>query len=245
MERRMKPGQRVIVALRKMIASGELADGVRIAEIATAERLNVSRMPVRTALRALEQEGLVVKLGARGYAARGATAAQIAGAIEVRGVLEGLAARIVASRPVSAGLAKQIEECIQTGEALFSSGTLTAGDLERFYDYNLAFHNLIVDASGNQAIAVALARNNHLPFASAAALALDMDDLIFEYEHLSAAHRQHIGVSNAIIAGDADLAEVRMREHARASVQNRGVFERFGVELHETGSDTPATEDKD
>lgn len=59
----MKPGQRVLFALRKMIVSGEIPDGARIAEIATAERFGVSRMPVRTALRTLEQEGLVAKLG--------------------------------------------------------------------------------------------------------------------------------------------------------------------------------------
>mgnify|MGYP006168671373 CR=1 FL=1 len=46
-----KPGQMVLVALRKMIVSGEIPDGTRIAEIGTAERFGVSRMPVRTALR--------------------------------------------------------------------------------------------------------------------------------------------------------------------------------------------------
>ncbi|MGK2911740.1 MAG: GntR family transcriptional regulator [Sphingobium sp.] len=227
----MKPGQRVIVALRKMIASGELADGVRIAEIATAERLGVSRMPVRTALRTLEQEGLVIKLGARGYAARGPTATQIDGAIEVRGALEGLAARIVASKPIPASLAKRLKTCLQTGDALFEKGHLEEGDLERFYSYNLAFHDLLVTGSANQAIAIALARNNHLPFASAAALALDWDDLATEYHHLLAAHRQHLAVSAAILSGKADEAEHLMRQHARASVGSRSVFERFGVEL--------------
>lgn len=227
----MKPGQRVIVALRKMIASGELADGVRIAEIATAERLGVSRMPVRTALRTLEQEGLVIKLGARGYAARGPTATQIDGAIEVRGVLEGLAAKIVASRPIAPDFAKRLKACLQIGDALFAKGHLEEGDLECFYSYNLAFHDLLVNGSANQAIAIALSRNNHLPFASAAALALDWDDLESEYHHLLAAHHQHLAVSAAILAGKADEAEHLMRHHARASVGNRSVFERFGVEL--------------
>ncbi|MFO6201345.1 GntR family transcriptional regulator, partial [Pseudomonas aeruginosa] len=44
-----KPGQRVLAELRKLIASGELAAGERIVEIPTAERLQVSRMPVRIA----------------------------------------------------------------------------------------------------------------------------------------------------------------------------------------------------
>lgn len=227
----MKPGQRVIVALRKMIASGELADGARIAEIATAERLGVSRMPVRTALRTLEQEGLVIRLGARGYAARGPTASQIDGAIEVRGVLEGLAARIVASRPVAPDLARRLNACLRDGDLLFEKGHLDEADLERFYSYNLAFHDLLVAGSANQAIAIALSRNNHLPFASAAALALDWDDLAAEYDHLLAAHRQHLAVAAAILEGRADEAEHLMRHHARASVGTRSIFERFGVEL--------------
>jgi GntR family transcriptional regulator of vanillate catabolism len=231
MEKRLKPGQRVIVALRRMIASGELADGVRIGEIATAERLGVSRMPVRTALRALEQEGLVVQLGARGYAARGPTAKQIDGAIEVRGVLEGLAARIVASRPVGQTLANSLSRNIDVGDTLFAKGFLVGDDLERFYDYNIGFHDLLVRESGNQAIAAALSRNNHLPFASAAALALDWEDPSTQYRHLLNAHEQHKEVADAILSGRPDDAERHMRHHARASVSSASVFERFGIEL--------------
>ena len=116
MAKTMKPGQRVIVALRKQIASGEIADGARIAEIATAAALNVSRMPVRTALRALEQEGLVVKLGARGYAARAPSPSQIQDAIEVRGVLEGLAARRLAEQGLNSDARRTIEQCLEQGD---------------------------------------------------------------------------------------------------------------------------------
>ena len=65
-----KPGQTVLVALRRMIASGELAGGERLMEIPTAELFGVSRMPVRMAFRVLEQEGLLIRHGARGYAVR-------------------------------------------------------------------------------------------------------------------------------------------------------------------------------
>ncbi|MFN3450561.1 MAG: GntR family transcriptional regulator [Sphingorhabdus sp.] len=223
MDKPIKPGQHVLIALRKMIASGELADGARIAEISTAERLGVSRMPVRTALRALEQEGLVVKLGARGYAARGPTAAQIEDAIEVRGVLEGLAARTVASAKITPAFAKQLKACLKSGDDIFEKGYLAEGDLERFYDYNMEFHDLLVEASNNKAISAALSRNNHLPFASAAALALDWNDLASEYHHLCAAHKQHRKVSAAILAGNADAAEQLMREHARAPIATRPI----------------------
>lgn len=230
MEQRIKPGQKVIVALRRMIASGELRDGERIGEIATAARLGVSRMPVRTALRALEQEGLVVKLGARGYAARGITAVQVEGAIEVRGVLEGLAARRLALLGLDRSTEKALTACLAQGDALFAKGHLAEGDLELFYAYNLRFHDLLTVACGNPAIGIALARNNHLPFASAAALALDWEDLVAGFAHLDGAHREHHAVIDAIRDQRADDAERLMRAHAQAAVGASRLFERLGSE---------------
>lgn len=214
----MKPGQRVLFALRKMIVSGEIPDGMRIAEIGTAERFGVSRMPVRTALRTLEQEGLVARLGRRGYAARGPTPTSIEDAIEVRGVLEGLAARIIASRPIAPAFARKLKACLAQGDALFASDGFAAEDVDRFYNYNLDFHDLLLDASGNSAILVALSRNNHLPLASAGALAVDWHDLASARHHLHAAHQDHHAVADAILSGQPDEAEHRMRHHARAAL---------------------------
>lgn len=224
MEKPVKPGQQVLVALRRMIADGTIKPGDRIAEIPTAEALGVSRMPVRTALRALEHEGLVEKLGARGYTPRAVDAAAITGAIEVRGALEGLAARRVAERRLTAAEQARFEAILAEGDALFAKGHLADGDLDGFYRYNLAFHDLLIAASGNPSIALALGRNNHLPFASAAALALDWDDLDGEYRHLLAAHREHRTVFAAILGGDADQAERLMRSHAGAAIANRKAF---------------------
>jgi GntR family transcriptional regulator of vanillate catabolism len=228
MEKPVKPGQQVLVALRRMIADGSIKPGDRIAEIPTAEALGVSRMPVRTALRALEHEGLVVKLGARGYTPRPVDATAITGAIEVRGVLEGLAVRRLTERGLTPAEAARFAAILEEGEALFAKGHLADGDLDGFYRYNLAFHDLLIAASGNPSIALALGRNNHLPFASAAALALDWDDLEGEYRHLLAAHREHQAVMAAIGNRDADLAERLMRGHASAAIANRKAFRLLG-----------------
>jgi GntR family transcriptional regulator of vanillate catabolism len=222
---RMKPGQRVMMALRKMIASGEIKGGERIAEIPTAAALGVSRMPVRTALRSLEQEGLVVRLGARGYAARGVSGGQIHDAIEVRGVLEGFAARRLAERGLDPDARARLAGLINEGDTLFAAGRLSLEDLDRYGAYNLAFHDLIVSAAGNAAVVSALARNNLEPFAGAGAMALDLADLTEEYDHLLAAHRQHRMVFDAIVRGDAEAAERIMRSHALAAIRNAKVFE--------------------
>ena len=62
-----KQGQWVLVKLRQMIMSGDLAPGTRIAEIPLSEQLGVSRTPVRLAFRTLEQEGLLQREGRRGF----------------------------------------------------------------------------------------------------------------------------------------------------------------------------------
>ncbi len=218
MTTRMKPGQMVIAALRKMIASGELKTGERIAEIPTAAALGVSRMPVRTALRALEVEGLVTRLGARGYAAACPPPTQVQDAIEVRGVLEGLAAARLATRGVDAVTDAAFAALLATGDALFADGTLPDDGLERFGRYNLAFHDLLTDASGNAAIKAAITRNNQLPLASAGAFALDPKDIAWEFEHLRQAHHQHHDIVAHVRSGDAQAAEQAARDHARIAM---------------------------
>lgn len=221
----MKPGQRVLFALRKMIVSGELKSGMRIAEIPTAQALGVSRMPVRTALRALEQEGLVVRLGARGYTPRAVSPRHIRDAIAVRGVLEGYAARLAAERGVDSASEQRLAALLEEGEALFVKGGLDADGLDRYRQYNLSFHDTLVTAAANNALTEALHRNNHHPLTGAGAFALDEADLEMEYIHLLAAHRQHRQVFVAILGRDGGGAEAIMRDHALAAMRNALPFE--------------------
>lgn len=220
----MKPGQRVIVELRRLIAAGELRPGQRIAEITTAEALGVSRMPVRTALRALEHEGLVVKLGARGYAARSVSADDIRDAVQVRGVLEGLAARQAAERGLSLSQRRSLGQCLEEGDDLFAKGHFAVEDLDLYHAMNLRFHTALVAAADNAAVASALATNNSLPFAAAAALTVDLKDLGAEFVRLSRAHDQHHQVFAAVEGGRVELAEALMRDHALAALENERIF---------------------
>ncbi|MBB2493543.1 GntR family transcriptional regulator [Aquipseudomonas ullengensis] len=217
-------GQRVLSVLRKMIADGELSGGERVAEIPTAERLGVSRMPVRMAFRALEQEGLLIRRGARGFAVRQVTAEGLAGAVEVRGVLEGLAARQAAERGISPALREVLLECLVRGDQLFAKGYVSEEDLADYHDINKRFHQAIVEASGNPAIAAALARNDHLPFASVSALAVNRDNLTQEYRRFNFAHMQHHAVVDALLGQQGARAEAIMREHANATLGYARLF---------------------
>jgi GntR family transcriptional regulator of vanillate catabolism len=219
-----RQSQRVIAEIRKMIVSGELAPGERVVETPLAERLGVSRMPVRTALPALEQEGLLERAGKRGYRVRPVRSADIADAIEVRGTLEGLAARLAAEKGLSTEHRAAFAQCLADGDAVFASGEWRDGGLSAYHDMNDRFHRILVEAGGNTAIANALSRNDSLPFASASAIAIDRDHLAQEFERLKFAHMQHHIAVEAIAAGQGARAEAVMREHANAAMRYAELF---------------------
>ncbi|SMR00244.1 GntR family transcriptional regulator [Xanthomonas fragariae] len=90
--------------LRELILCGTFAPGERITEAALAERLSISRTPIRQALPALCQEGLLVQAGSRGYAVRRFSQQESLDALAVRALMEGMAARAVAEQGASCAL---------------------------------------------------------------------------------------------------------------------------------------------
>ena len=93
---------RVQLRLRELILGGELKPGARIAELTLVERLNASRTPIRMALVRLEEEGLLEAIPSGGFMVKAFSERDILDSIELRGTLEGLAARFAAERGVSA-----------------------------------------------------------------------------------------------------------------------------------------------
>ena len=89
---------KVISELRDMVLSGALQPGERVVELQFSARLGVSRTPLRIALTELEKEGLLERLPSRGFRVRAFTVDEIGDAVDVRGVLEGMAARLLAER---------------------------------------------------------------------------------------------------------------------------------------------------
>src|SRR5215471_20409432 len=87
---------RALLRLRELILTGEFEPGERLSELPLVERIGVSRTPLRLAFAALEHEGLLTNLPGGGYAVREFTTDDIRDAIELRGVLEGTAARFCA-----------------------------------------------------------------------------------------------------------------------------------------------------
>jgi GntR family transcriptional regulator of vanillate catabolism len=196
-----------------MILRGELAPGERLAEVALAERLGVSRTPIRQALPALAREGLLSAAGRRGYVVRSFSPQDVLDAIETRGLLEGLAARRIAEKGATPELIRSLKECLSQGDAIVARKKFESADEQRYGEMNGRFHALIVEGAGSRIVADALARNDHVPFASARAVAFG-GDLSQLMPILNYAHRQHHAIVQALEKREAARVEALMREHA-------------------------------
>ncbi|MFN3984539.1 MAG: GntR family transcriptional regulator [Rhodocyclaceae bacterium] len=204
----------VVASLRRLILEGVIPQGERMAEIPVAERLGVSRTPVRLAFRVLEQEGLLARVGKRGLVVRAFSEADVMCAVEVRGVLEGLAARRLAEAGMTAAVSDTLQAALHDGAQVLDKGYLVEADIAAWSDLNARFHKTIVEATGARPIADAIARNNHLPFASSDSIVIDFGALGREYEKLRVAQLQHQLLFGALVSGEGARAEMLMREHA-------------------------------
>jgi GntR family transcriptional regulator, vanillate catabolism transcriptional regulator len=203
----------VALRLREMILRGELRPGERLAEVGLAERLGVSRTPIRQALPALAREGLLAAAGRRGYVVRSFSPQDVLDAIETRGLLEGLAARRIAEKGATPELIRSLKECLSQGDAILAKRRFESADEQRYSEMNGRFHALIVEGAGSRILADALARNDHVPFASATAVAFSRDTAQL-LPVLSYAHRQHHAIVQALENRESARAEALMREHA-------------------------------
>ena len=157
---------KALLALRELILAGKLKGGARIAELSIVEKLGVSRTPIRAALMRLEQEGLLDALPGGGYAVRTFSERDVSEAIELRGTLEGLAARLAAERGVAPGLLLQAAEALDAIDALLAKPALDDKAFSSYVRLNGRFHTLLGEMAASQVIARELERVNRLPFAS-------------------------------------------------------------------------------
>lgn len=215
---------RVVIRLRELIIEGKLAPGERIAEIPLAERLGVSRMPVRLAFKILAAEGLLEQNETRGYRVRRFREQEVTDALEVRGALEGLAARLLAEAGMSRSVEAELRSCLDLGDKLFEKGSMTEEDAHAYGEMNLRFHRAIIDGSSNGAISRSLALNDHLPFSSAGSIAFDEQNRDREYRRFLLAHAQHHIVFAAIEKRQGARAEAAMKEHASSGVSHAKLF---------------------
>lgn len=193
--------------LVEAISVGRLPPGARLTQGRVAELLDVSRQPVSHALQVLKHQGLVVQHGRKGLAVAPLDATQIWNLYQVREVLDGLAARLAATRVAGKGAGRteldSLQAALDTGAALPSNADTI--DLVRA---DMAFHRALHDLSGNPEIARTVSEQWPQFMRSMAAV---LDD----EGHRSVIWTEHAAIAESVLAGDANLAEGHSKEHAR------------------------------
>ena len=188
--------------LRRLVVTGELPPGSRIVEDRLAERLGVSRNPVREALQALAAEGFVEILPRRGAVVAQITPEHAEDLFDVRTALEPLAARLAARRADDDGLDRLRAVLAKARDAT------DVGELDVLAACNTEFHSLVVELSGNDYLGLLvapMARRVQWVFRTSAAT--------------RAPHSwtEHEELLRAIAAGDEDYAEAVARSHVAAA----------------------------
>lgn len=206
--------------LREMILAGELPSGSRIAELAIVEKLGVSRTPIRAALVRLEQEGLLEALPGGGFAVRTFSEADVTDAIELRGTVEGLAARLAAERGAPAVVLAEARACLAQIDQVLSRPSLDDDAFMRYVTLNQAFHNLLAEMCGSSVMHREIERVVNLPFASPSAFVVLQADSPQARDMFIVAQDQHRQVLDAIERREGARAEAIMREHARIARRN-------------------------
>lgn len=211
--------ERALSELRDLVLRGEIEPGERLSEVALSARLAVSRTPLRSALQKLELEGLVTLIPSGGYQVRRFSREDVFDAIELRGVLEGTAARLAAERGCTTAALKGLKAVVDDLDATLAPAPLDI-DLERYAFLNDRFHQGLANLSGSRVIADELARACRLPFASPNAFVGAEPGALAFRQSLIIGQAQHKAILQAIEGREGARAESIAREHARLARQN-------------------------
>lgn len=186
--------------LKRQILMGEITPGTRMMEVELAEKMGVSRTPVREAIRKLEKEGMVAIEPRRGAYASDISIKDMLDVLEVRQDLEGMAAAM-AARKVTEDEKKAF---IKANTAYMEA--VKSGDTEEIIRCDEVFHKLIGDFSGNKTLNQLLSQVQEL--------ALRFRYLYYDdfsrYEKMPMEHEE---IEEAILSGDSRKARIVAEEH--------------------------------
>lgn len=186
--------------LRDLILKGELKPGTRMMEIELAEDMGVSRTPIREAIRKLEREGLVTIEPRKGAYVSDISVEDMAGILDVRGTLEGLAAYLAAKNMTR----QEREELIETSQKF--NEALINGNMSEMIRSDTSLHHQIVAAS----------RNNYLLHMIETLQELVLRFRYIYYKDFKRAEEmpaEHKVITESILNGDAETAKLAAINH--------------------------------
>jgi DNA-binding GntR family transcriptional regulator len=190
------------------IADHTLPPGHRIRQNELADKLGVSRQPVSHALHLLHRQGLVAESGRKGFEVTRLDPVRIRQLYEVRGAIDGLAARLAADRASgdAAGRAA-LEHALEAGHSIGATTTLS-----QLITYDVDFHRAIYRLSGNPAVEEMIAPQwPHMRRSMATVLG--------ELDYRASAWTEHEKIAAHILAGNAEAAQVAAQAHALVAGQ--------------------------
>ena len=179
--------------IRRAIVEGRIRPNERLIETELAERLDVSRTPIRESMQRLAADGLVISRR-RGWVVREHSPQEIQDIYEVRAALEGYAARLAAERATD----EEIADIVHIHESYVS--LLEQTDRGHLLEHNDDFHTAVIRASGNIRLAEQIERNTAFYFVHRIAGFLNDDEV-------RASIADHQELVDALVARDPERAE--------------------------------------
>lgn len=197
----------VVGQIREAIIAGAFAPGERLIEQDLAARFDVSRGPVREALRVLGYQGLVTIRPNRGAVVTTATTDDVLEVYALRSYFGDLAIRhLVASGPVEATVLRGLKRLAEK-----VSAPRTRSSRTRQVDADLAFQSALVEASGLRRVTARFEE-------TAAEIRMFVEVLDMQYPEVDDLAASHVRLTAAIADGDLDAARRCWRDHIRHSV---------------------------
>jgi DNA-binding GntR family transcriptional regulator len=196
--------EQVVRHIRNGVRLGRYAPGQRLTEVDMTRELQVSRGPLREAMARLAAEGVVEIEPYRGAMVRRLTEADLRELYDAREALEGQAAALAARR-VAAGVDPRVLKDESRRQA-----AMKATDMGTYMDENIAFHDAVVQLSGNRLLASLMEQLHTNTFR------IQVVNLI-PLASRDASMREHANITRAILAGRDEEAERAMRHHVRES----------------------------
>ncbi|MFM2126139.1 MAG: hypothetical protein RL328_2590 [Acidobacteriota bacterium] len=208
---------RTLLTLRELLLRGEFGPGERLSELALVARLGVSRTPIRLALDRLAHEGLLEPSPSGGFTVREFTIADIWDAIEMRGILEGTAARLAAERWTEPSELNHLKDLQRQMDSVAQHITES---FPQYMDLNEAYHVELLRLARSPMLERTLNHLTALPFASPSAMVFARTKLPSASELLTLGQEEHHAIIEAIEHRQGTRAEALAREHVRISRRN-------------------------
>jgi GntR family transcriptional regulator of vanillate catabolism len=213
---------RAVLTIREMLLRGDFTPGERISELPLAARLqaanvSVSRTPLRLALDRLANEGLLRPWPTGGFVVCEFTLADVWDAIETRGALEGMAARLAAERLRDESELETLRRLYAQLEELVP---LHVRSFPQYLERNQAFHSEIWRLARSPMLMRAIEQVIKLPFAAPSALVFGHAESEHSARLSIVAQEHHRALVEAIANGEGARAESLAREHSRVARQN-------------------------